>query len=556
MLWGLLGLLGFAALAWFCVARHVPVLEHRLQTSVLGALEPLNVGNVNVEMNGYAANISGAVQNSTVRDNIIAAAGSVAGVRTVNDNLQLIASPVTATVDSNDNSDQNLVIPGAADNETPTDAQEAPASAEQPQTAPIEAPDSPPPAKISDSIAATAAPESETDPIVQPEDTKENTGADGEPAELNISVAERTLTLTGRVHDQRELRPVVETVMTTFDLNYVSNKTRAVDSIAPIEWMDGLVTSVPKLAGIENPTIDVFGKQITLGGMVDSETDRQSIAESVQKNLSELNVVNRLRAESSNPKESTGANTDVTVESAPADATSDASAQSTNEEPAAVTEIAIQTSDEEPAAEITDTETATEETTYDAEAVEAARQAAMEKEFRAAVQQREEEEAKVAAKAAAIAAKEAEEAAKTASEAADKAAIVEATETPAEDPVATASQNLSTAFNALPNTQILFQSGSDVFTSDSEERLDQIAELLSEYPTVRVAIKGHTDSQGDEANNLALSQLRANAVRDYLVSKGISVFRLSSFGYGEGLPIAPNDTPDGRAANRRIEFSF
>jgi len=119
-----------------------------------------------------------------------------------------------------------------------------------------------------------------------------------------------------------------------------------------------------------------------------------------------------------------------------------------------------------------------------------------------------------------------------------------------------ASDELSAKFSALADTRILFISGSDQLTDDSRARLDGIADLFVQYPIVPVGIKGHTDSQGDESINLSLSQLRANAVRDFLVARGVSVFRLSSFGYGESLPITTNDTPEGRAANRRIEFSF
>jgi OOP family OmpA-OmpF porin len=77
---------------------------------------------------------------------------------------------------------------------------------------------------------------------------------------------------------------------------------------------------------------------------------------------------------------------------------------------------------------------------------------------------------------------------------------------------------------------------------------------LTSNPDARVAIEGHTDAQGDEASNLALSESRAEAVRDYLVSQGIAADRLETAGFGESRPIASNDTAEGRAENRRIEF--
>jgi outer membrane protein OmpA-like peptidoglycan-associated protein len=86
--------------------------------------------------------------------------------------------------------------------------------------------------------------------------------------------------------------------------------------------------------------------------------------------------------------------------------------------------------------------------------------------------------------------------------------------------------------------------------------LDETVAMLSKYPTVRIEISGHTDSSGDEQKNRALSQQRADAVRAYLVKRGIAEARLESKGYGPEFPIGNNATPDGRAQNRRVEFKL
>ncbi|NLI72017.1 MAG: OmpA family protein, partial [Bacteroidales bacterium] len=67
-------------------------------------------------------------------------------------------------------------------------------------------------------------------------------------------------------------------------------------------------------------------------------------------------------------------------------------------------------------------------------------------------------------------------------------------------------------------------------------------------------VKGHTDSTGPESYNQGLSERRAQAVADYLVSQGVSNSVISTEGYGESQPIATNDTAEGRKANRRVEF--
>jgi len=84
--------------------------------------------------------------------------------------------------------------------------------------------------------------------------------------------------------------------------------------------------------------------------------------------------------------------------------------------------------------------------------------------------------------------------------------------------------------------------------------LDQAAALLDKHERVVVEVAGHTDSVGTEAYNQGLSIRRADAVKNYLVGKGVKASRLTAKGYGESQPVASNDTPAGRAENRRVEL--
>ena len=84
--------------------------------------------------------------------------------------------------------------------------------------------------------------------------------------------------------------------------------------------------------------------------------------------------------------------------------------------------------------------------------------------------------------------------------------------------------------------------------------LDESVAILKKYPTLKVEIAGHTDSNNTDKYNMALSHRRAKAVVDYFVSKGIEAARLTAKGYGESNPIADNKTADGRAENRRVEM--
>jgi outer membrane protein OmpA-like peptidoglycan-associated protein len=88
----------------------------------------------------------------------------------------------------------------------------------------------------------------------------------------------------------------------------------------------------------------------------------------------------------------------------------------------------------------------------------------------------------------------------------------------------------------------------------SQVELDRLVQLLTENPTLKIEISGHTDNVGKPADNLALSNNRAKAVVTYLVSKNIAPARLTSKGYGETKPVGDNKTEEGRAKNRRTEM--
>ena len=100
----------------------------------------------------------------------------------------------------------------------------------------------------------------------------------------------------------------------------------------------------------------------------------------------------------------------------------------------------------------------------------------------------------------------------------------------------------------------LFKTGSYVLNKSTAVGLNKVADWIKEHPNNKVEIAGYTDSVGSDANNLKLSQLRAKSVYTYLVGKGCDAKMLSYKGYGEADPVADNDTPEGRAANRRVEL--
>ncbi|WP_428262479.1 OmpA family protein [Haliangium sp.] len=103
---------------------------------------------------------------------------------------------------------------------------------------------------------------------------------------------------------------------------------------------------------------------------------------------------------------------------------------------------------------------------------------------------------------------------------------------------------------------VYFRTNRDVIQPRSYQLLQNVAGVLISHPQVRIRIEGHTDDRGRDAYNKALSQRRANAVRAFLIKEGVAADRLEAIGYGEERPIATNDTPEGRATNRRVDFNI
>ena len=106
---------------------------------------------------------------------------------------------------------------------------------------------------------------------------------------------------------------------------------------------------------------------------------------------------------------------------------------------------------------------------------------------------------------------------------------------------------LHNLFFATNKTQIL---------PESEEALNDLAAFLTKHEAVAIRITGHTDAVGSDEANQILSEGRANAVRDELIQRGIAAERIEAEGKGESEPIADNATEEGRAKNRRVEFTI
>src|SRR5699024_3699842 len=99
-----------------------------------------------------------------------------------------------------------------------------------------------------------------------------------------------------------------------------------------------------------------------------------------------------------------------------------------------------------------------------------------------------------------------------------------------------------------------FEFDSARLTADAHATLNKVAKSLRAHPNLKITIVGYTDSVGNADYNKRLSQLRAEAVMNYLASSGVKQSRMEAIGYGEEHPIASNSTKEGRAQNRRVEL--
>ncbi len=106
------------------------------------------------------------------------------------------------------------------------------------------------------------------------------------------------------------------------------------------------------------------------------------------------------------------------------------------------------------------------------------------------------------------------------------------------------------------NSGVYFATNQSTINSKSKTNLNKLVGIFKEYPDTNIIVEGHTDSSGDDSYNMSLSQKRANAVTNYLISQGISKSRLTTYAHGETLPKYDNGTAEGRAKNRRVELGI
>ena len=103
-------------------------------------------------------------------------------------------------------------------------------------------------------------------------------------------------------------------------------------------------------------------------------------------------------------------------------------------------------------------------------------------------------------------------------------------------------------------SDVLFEIDSSRLSGISRQTLDEAVGVFIEYPKTAIVAQGHTDSTGSESHNQELSERRAEAVRNYLIERGVGTARVVALGYGENRPVTSNNVEEGRRRNRRVDL--
>ena len=118
------------------------------------------------------------------------------------------------------------------------------------------------------------------------------------------------------------------------------------------------------------------------------------------------------------------------------------------------------------------------------------------------------------------------------------------------------SKEVQKTLNQYARTILFGSRNPTALNADSKLILDEIANIINQYPNSKFVIEGHTDSIGSYAQNKIISDQRANIVMEYLIEQGVSKDQLTAIGYGERRPIATNMYKHGRRLNRRVEINL
>ncbi len=552
LIWMIVWLAGMAAIYYWCVLKHIPAIEQRIQTNAQTALSNDGHESINVSVSDRIATLSGEVSSEAERASIVDTVSAAAGVRSVNDGLTIlaqrdtdqdkpdantpkvaVAETPTATVsaDNDNNIVAKAVIPATKQAEetstTDTSNEAQDSAANTPDETPTE-PDASSDSSdqqvatqdTSESVSAAIA-ENAIEPAAQPDNETDNpttseianaTNNDIQVAVADIAAGAKTSVEADAADIEAKANERIKAALAIQEQEQTSSQQEQVEQAETVTMQ------------MQPPTLNlqVDGNSLTITGDLSENDDALDLIESAMSAFGTPIVVNKIQTHKDRSpapwlQELTGflpamqgiKNAGVRINQQQLVLSGDAKSEPAHDE--------------------------------------VINQALANLSMLSLVERMRvtpEQEAAPAPKAEVTVAKE------TAVTESDTQSMA------AKTPSSGTLEDFLVEYNELESTKILFDPGSNKLTEDSIETVIQIATILIRHPNIKIGIDGHTDNSGQSDANLRLSQERSNAVRDTLIDQGVDVERINAYGFGDGVPIADNSTPEGRRLNRRIEFNF
>ena len=535
----LLGFLLAAAAVYLCFSILRPQIESDLNARVSEALQDIGLDEDNYKVAGQDVMLAGVVDSETTRQKAEIRAASVYGIARVYNNLRL-PTEGAAQSDEAPSITTGLNESDATDNSALTTGQ--PAVPEE-TTAPSDV----------DNPGAPIAPENE---LVLDETLS--------PSTLDITVQNGQIIVQGIVPDERSIERIIAAVSGKFGSTNVEDDMSTYVGSARPRWLEGTIEFIDQIEDVENPFIKITHSGASVGGTVSSlETGERKASLATRLLGSYLDV-----------------ETDFTVAAAAAPPAADEPVRPASTRPAELTIShqggsrvisGIVGSNREAEAIragagnlfnsefedrlLVDDDVA--EAPWIAEAIAIANNTRNVEDFSLSIDNDQLQLSgnvtdRISGRSLASAA---------ADIAGDKLSVVNNFTPTISGPITLSGEELladelQRELNSLDTAAIVFKSGSTELTADAKLVLNDVADVIMTYRDLVVEIAGHTDSSGDSLTNLELSRKRAIAVQEYLVDRQVPQARLQPIGYGETNPIADNLTPQGQAANRRIEFKL
>ena len=613
LVWILVWLLGVAGIAWTGLNYAVPKFERKLQIAVEESITAFNADSLSVDAIGRDITLAGEVASENDKSLLLAAANSTPGVGEVRSEITIVPTINTDSVEPTDAPAESSVQVATAeilpiDNTPKVDIVE-------PADEPIDETPTPTPTPTETlPVVEDKQVASDNSTLLALNDSASATNIATQKPNISIRVFGNILSIEGNVAKSDDTTGLVQNALSSFNRDIVSNDLRQKDNVQNARWLTALTKIMPLMESMGDAQIGITDQQMTLSGIAPNRTVHDAVVKEALKSMGYLSLVEKIKIANESDgsenntetviaatepsdeeiaaKEREAARLQAVAAAEAADEAKKAAAKARADEQARLAAQAAEKAkaeeqarlaaeaaakaraDEEArlAAEAAEKAKAEEQARLAAEAAakaradeearlaaEAAQKAKAEQQARlaaeAAAKARADEEARLAAEAAQKA--KAEQQARLAAEADEKARADEAARVAAEAAKKAAQrEDVQTAMSELPSMRILFDSEGNSLTAASYDVLDQVADVLLDYPDTEVIVEGYTDATGDPRRNMDLSLLRATTVRDYLIQRGVSIYNVRAIGLGAANPLVSNATPEGRAINRRIEFTF